>query len=71
MFGSSQLRQKKTINGQKFFPVKAQSSGNFSAQTAAPKVPANPSYDKFRKETQIALFLRFCKGGTKANLAKK
>ena len=47
------------------------SSDNFSAQTASPKAPAKPGYDKFRKDTQIAHFLRFCKGGTKGNLAKK
>ena len=35
------------------------------------KAPAKPGYDKFRKDTQIAHFLRFCKGGTKGNLAKK
>ena len=45
--------------------IKVQTSDNISAQTAAPKLPAKPTYDQFSKATQIAHFLRFWKKGTK------
>ena len=40
-------------------------------QTAPPKVPASPSYDKFSKDTKIGHFLKFFKGGTKGKSQKK
>ena len=51
--------------------LKVQSSGSILAQTAPPKVPANPSYNKFRKDTKIGHFWRFFKGGTKGKWLKK
>ena len=49
------------------YALKVQTSETILRQTAAPKVPAKPSFDKFGKDTQIAHFLRFFKGGTKGN----
>ena len=44
---------------------------NILPQTAAPKVPASPSYGQFRKDTKIGHFLKFFKGGTKGKWLKK
>ena len=41
------------------------------AQIAPPKVPADPSYGKFGKDTKIGHFLKFFKGGTKGKSLKK
>ena len=48
-----------------------QSSESNLVQTAPPKVPASPSYDKFSKNTKIGHFLKFFKGGTKGKWLKK
>ena len=44
---------------------------NILPQTAAPKVPAIPSYGQFCKNTKIGHFLKFFKGGTKGEWLKK
>ena len=44
---------------------------NILLQTAAPKVPAKPTYGKFGKDTLIAHFLKFCKVATKGTLFLK
>ena len=54
-----------------WYALKAQSSENILAQTAAPKVPAVSSFGQFSKVTKIGHFLRFSKGGTKGKLPKK
>ena len=41
------------------------------AQTAAPKLPANPSNKNFYKNTKIGHFLRILSGATKAKCSKK
>ena len=50
--------------------LKVQSLGNILAQTALPKVPAEPSYDRFGKDTKIGHFWRFGKGATKGKWPK-
>ena len=44
---------------------------NILLQTAAPKVPAKPSYGKFGKETLKAHFLKFRKVATKGKSSEK
>ena len=51
--------------------LKSNHRGAFWRKTAPPKVPANPSYNKFRKDTKIGHFWRFFKGGTKGKWVKK
>ena len=46
-------------------------SHNILLQTAAPKLPAKPSYVKFAKGTLSARFLKFCKVATRENYCKK
>ena len=53
------------------YALKVQSSDNIVPQTAALKVPAIWSNDKFRKDTKIGHFLKFLKGGTKGKSLKK
>ena len=53
------------------YALKVQSSENIVPQTAALKVPAIWSNDKFRKDTKIGHFLKFFKGGTKGKSLKK
>ena len=53
------------------YALKVQSSDNIVPQTAALKVPANPSNGQFRKDTKIGQFLKFFKGGTKGKSLKK
>ena len=54
-----------------WYALKVQSSDNIVPQTAAPKVPASPSYGKFGKDTKIGHFLKFFIGGTKGKSPKK
>ena len=51
--------------------LKSNSSESNLVQTAPPKGPASPSYDKFSKNTKIGHFLKFFKGGTKGKWLKK
>ena len=53
------------------YALKVQSSDNIVPQTAALKVPAIWSNDKFCKDTKIGHFLKFFKGGTKGKSLKK
>ena len=50
--------------------LKVPTSHNILLQTAAPQVPAQPSYVEFAKGTPSARFLKFCKVGTRENSCK-
>ena len=52
------------------YALKVQRMEMISAQKPAPNVPEWPSYDNFRKVTQIKYFLKNWKGGTKGNFSK-
>ena len=53
------------------YGLKVQSLENILAQTAALKVHAELRYSRLGKDTQIGLFLKFCKGGTKGKPPRK
>ena len=50
-----------------WYALEVQTSHNMLLQIAAPKVPMKPSDGKVGKDTLIAQFLRFRKGGAKGN----
>ena len=53
------------------YALKVQRLENILAQTAALKVPEQPSYGNFCKVTQNPHFLKKCKGGTKRSFTKE
>ena len=54
-----------------WYALKAQSSENILAQTAAPKVPAVSSFGQFSKVTKSAIFWDFPKGRPREKCSKK
>ena len=53
------------------YALKVQTSENILRQIAPSRLPAKPSYDKFRTDTELAHFLRVFLRGNKGNYFKK